>query len=205
MGYILAYAILFLKSLRFSRENRGRVNHDRQEVHSNDSSGEHSLLWPFVRGVSSGAVERSHRSERFREVQPHRSAVASRSGAQGYSKADSGRRWRPRLALEGNSRTQQSDIGRYRRYLQGQQPLRYRLSFTETGSRFELRDEAVENEKPTSDKQDPFFYYRYQDGHPVLNVFTEKEPGHKRHLKREDVKYDQSILSQRRDPTLIRN
>ena len=85
-------------------------------------------------------------------------------------------------------------------YPKGQQPLRYRLSFTETGSQFELRDEAVENEKPTSDKKDPFFYYRYQDGRPVLNVFTEQEPGHKRHLEREDVKYDQSILSQRRDP-----
>ena len=34
----------------------------------------------------------------------------------------------------------------------------------------------------------------------MLNVFTEQEPGHKRHLEREDVKYDQSILSQRRDP-----
>ena len=85
-------------------------------------------------------------------------------------------------------------------YPKGQQPLRYRLSYTETGSRFELRDEAVENENPTPDKNDPFFYYRYQDGHPVLNVFTEEEPGHKRHLKREDVKFDQSILSQRRDP-----
>ena len=85
-------------------------------------------------------------------------------------------------------------------YPKGQQSLRYRLSYTETGSRFELRDEAVENENPTPDKNDPFFYYRYQDGHPVLNVFTEEEPGHKRHLKREDVKFDQSILSQRRDP-----
>ena len=85
-------------------------------------------------------------------------------------------------------------------YPQGPQPIRYRLSFTESGSRFELNDEAVENEKPTQDKQDPFFYYRYQDRNPVLNVFSEEEPGHKRHLKREDVKYDQSILSKRRDP-----
>ena len=88
----------------------------------------------------------------------------------------------------------------------GPQPLRYRLSFTETGSRFELRDEAVENEKPTPDKKDPFFYYRYRDGQPVLNVFTEeesqtkKESRFERGLRREDVKYDQSILSQRRDP-----
>ena len=82
------------------------------------------------------------------------------------------------------------------------QPLRYRLSFTATGSqsRFELRDEAVENEKPKPDKNDPLFYYRYQDGHPALNVFSEEESSRKRYLKREDVKHDQSILSQRRDP-----
>ena len=109
------------------------------------------------------------------------------------------------MALEGKFSTGHSDHGRYcripkRAKTATSQPLRYRLSFTETGSQFELRDEAVENEKPTSDKKDPFFYYRYQDGHPVLNVFTEQEPGHKRHLEREDVKYDQSILSQRRDP-----
>ena len=67
----------------------------------------------------------------------------------------------------------------------GKQPLRYRLSFTETGSQFELRDEAVENEKPTSDKKDPFFYYRYQDGHPVLNVFTEEESQTKEESRRE--------------------
>ena len=34
----------------------------------------------------------------------------------------------------------------------------------------------------------------------MLNVFTGEESPHRRHLKREDVKYDQSILSQRRDP-----
>ena len=56
-------------------------------------------------------------------------------------------------------------------YPDGPTALRYRLSFTETGARFELRDEVVENEKPTNpyDAQ-PYFYYRYQDGHPVLNV-----------------------------------
>ncbi len=77
------------------------------------------------------------------------------------------------------------------------QPLRYRLSFTETGARFELRDEAVENEKPRAGTEEPYFYYRYQGGHPVLNIFTQEKP---RHLTREDVKPEQSILSQRRDP-----
>ena len=79
---------------------------------------------------------------------------------------------------------------------------RYRLSFTETGGRFELRDETVENEKPTTpyDEQ-PYFYYRYHEGRPVINVLTITDQNRlKRDLKREDVRPDQSILSQRRDP-----
>ena len=88
----------------------------------------------------------------------------------------------------------------------GPMPLRYRLSFTETGARFELRDEAVENESPTNPREaQPYFYYRYQGGRPVLNVREEArlekgEARFDRHLMREDVKPDQSILSQRRDP-----
>ncbi len=78
-------------------------------------------------------------------------------------------------------------------------PLRYRLSFTLTGARFELKDEAIENEKPTNPMDlDPYFYYRYQEGRPVLNVKGDTFPS--RQLKREDVMEDQSILSQRRDP-----
>ena len=84
-------------------------------------------------------------------------------------------------------------------YFRGPMPLRYRLSFTETGARFELRDEAVENERRTNpfDAQ-PFFYYRFQEGHPVLSVVGETR--FQRGLMREDVVPDQSILSQRRDP-----
>ena len=80
------------------------------------------------------------------------------------------------------------------------QPLRHRLSFTETGSRFEFRNETVENEKPAGGNEKPYLYYDYQKGHPVLNVFTEDESRSERRLKREDMKHDQSILSQRRDP-----
>ena len=105
-------------------------------------------------------------------------------------------------------------------YSKGPMPLRYRLSFGETGSRFDLRDEAVENEQPELGNEDPYFYYRYQQGHPALNVFTKaetseldkfpehqlgasdewKKPRFERRLRREDVKPEQSILSQRRDP-----
>ena len=78
-------------------------------------------------------------------------------------------------------------------------PIRYRLSFTATGTRFHLRNEAVENEKPELGKEDPYFYYRYQDGDPVLNVVVDGSTS-TRHLRREDVRHEQSILSQRRDP-----
>ena len=70
----------------------------------------------------------------------------------------------------------------------------YRLSFTERGSRFALRDEAVEREHSRSSIP---FYYRYQEGRPVLRARGVSQP---RHLKREDLRPDQSILSQLRDP-----
>ena len=83
----------------------------------------------------------------------------------------------------------------------GIMPLRYRLSFTEMMHRFELWDEAVENETPQPGYEEPFFYYRYQRGQPVLNVRTEADaPRSQRHLQREDVHPEKSILSQRRDP-----
>ncbi len=82
---------------------------------------------------------------------------------------------------------------------QGPMPLRYRLSFTETGARFELRDEAVEDQSKTNPREaQPYCYYRYQGGRPLLNV--REEARFERHLMQEDVKPDQSILSQRRDP-----
>ncbi len=87
-------------------------------------------------------------------------------------------------------------------------PLRYRLSFTQVGQRFELVDEAVESEhKKTPDEEDVYFFYRYEHGNPVLNVQmvssdsseTEKERTF-RSLRREDLDVDQSVLSQRKDP-----
>ena len=87
-------------------------------------------------------------------------------------------------------------------YPSGKMPLRYRLSFSETASRFELRDEAVENEHVQSGHDQPYFFYSYQQGHPTLNVKTAggDEARSKRQLRREDVNPEQSILSQRRDP-----
>ncbi|MFP4173844.1 MAG: AAA family ATPase [Candidatus Hydrogenedentota bacterium] len=80
-------------------------------------------------------------------------------------------------------------------------PLRYRFDFTETGKRFEIVDERIENAKPYPDHDEPYFYYRYENGHPVLNVKDatgqEMRP---RNLRREDVDPEKSILAQRRDP-----
>ena len=76
---------------------------------------------------------------------------------------------------------------------------RYRLAFTEVGSRFELRDEVLESGLPLHEiEPKPYIYYRYQGGHPVINVKRRSRTVH--HLKRADVKHDQSVLSQRRDP-----
>jgi predicted ATPase len=77
----------------------------------------------------------------------------------------------------------------------GRIPLRHILSFTETAQKFEFVDERIEDESPTdSSKKDPYFYYRFQHNHPILNV-----RGDVRTLKRESVKDDESILSQKKD------
>jgi len=93
----------------------------------------------------------------------------------------------------------------------GYMPLRYSFSFGMTGQRFELVDEIVENEHPDSaEHDDPRFYYRYQFGHPVLNVRTEADEDAESHgssdgrirrqLKREELEPNQTVLSQRKDP-----
>jgi predicted ATPase len=78
----------------------------------------------------------------------------------------------------------------------GPQSLRYQLSFTEVGQRFEIVDEVVENEKPDGPKHPlPYFYYHLNNGRPALNV-----KGTRRTIQQEDVDLEKSILSQRRDP-----
>jgi predicted ATPase len=83
----------------------------------------------------------------------------------------------------------------------GAMPLRHVLEFHESGSRFELVDERIENEKSQSGEPTPYFYYRYQHGRPAVNdrggqrtLFGERS------LQLEDVQPDQSILAQRKDP-----
>ena len=78
----------------------------------------------------------------------------------------------------------------------GNQDLRYALTFAQAGQRFELSDERIENEQAYPDQENPYFYFAYRNGQPYLNL---KEIG-QRQLLREDVNPEQSILSQRRDP-----
>jgi predicted ATPase len=83
----------------------------------------------------------------------------------------------------------------------GSIPLRYRIGFSVVGQRLELVDEAVENERSYPGEDDVYFFYRYQQGRPVLNVKTALEGQRsQRALRREDLIPDQSVLSQRKDP-----
>lgn len=77
----------------------------------------------------------------------------------------------------------------------GPVPLRYVLSFTEVAQRFEILDERVENERPVNGYDRPYFYYRFENGHGVLNI-----KGETRGLQHEEITPTASILSQRKDP-----
>jgi predicted ATPase len=83
--------------------------------------------------------------------------------------------------------------------------LHYKLSLTEVaGQRLELVDEFLQNKEPYEGQEDVYFYYRYQNGRPVLNInkLTEDGKTFERNLRREDLIPDQSVLSQRKDPDL---
>ena len=77
----------------------------------------------------------------------------------------------------------------------GKQPLRHALSLRSTQQGFHLEDETIENERPNPGYAKPYFYYKYQQGQPVVSVSENQRP-----LARETVTPDISILAQRRDP-----
>ncbi len=78
----------------------------------------------------------------------------------------------------------------------GSQPLRHIIEFTESSHLFELVDEQIENSEAYDTHVEPYFYYRFQNGRPVLSFRGED----RRELKREDVDLDASILAQFKDP-----
>lgn len=81
-------------------------------------------------------------------------------------------------------------------------PLRYRLALgSEKRGRVEVLDEAVEERESRTGEADPYFYYRFQQGRPALNVSESHGEGRvRRNLRREDLAPDQSVLQQRQDP-----
>ncbi len=110
---------------------------------------------------------------------------------------------------KGASHTPIAEIDATLYYPEGTVPIRHRLAFTAVNARFELIDEAIENEYPFAGKNDVYFYYRYQKGHPILNVRSAETNGNsplyqrnERNLRREDLALDQSVIKQRRDPDL---
>ncbi|HEY5953773.1 MAG TPA: AAA family ATPase [Terrimicrobiaceae bacterium] len=78
----------------------------------------------------------------------------------------------------------------------GMQPLRHAMAFHAVSQAFALDDERVENERPYPGQAKPYFYYRYQNGDPVLNTAGNGQ----RKLARDTIESDLSILAQRRDP-----
>ena len=84
--------------------------------------------------------------------------------------------------------------------------LRYKLSFVELGHRVEITDEIIEDDSTTNDEVvDARFYYRFQEGHPIVKVRTapvlypKSDLRAKRELDRKDIKPDESILIQLKD------
>lgn len=78
-------------------------------------------------------------------------------------------------------------------------PLQYRLEFSEAAGRLEVLDEAIEELEPRFGESDVYFYYRFQQGRPAINVMLQGE-SQRRHLERESLRPDQSVLAQRKDP-----
>ncbi|MCS5700325.1 AAA family ATPase [Cyanobium sp. FGCU-52] len=75
-------------------------------------------------------------------------------------------------------------------------PLRHALVFHALGQGFALKDERVEYSEPQPGQQTPYFFYRYQEGRPVVNVRDQGQ----RQLAHDSIEPDRSILAQRRDP-----
>lgn len=78
--------------------------------------------------------------------------------------------------------------------------LKFGFSFRGNGGRFEISDEYLENEHPAAGSKQPYFFYRWNNGHPVLN--TSNSSIGSRNLQRESIQPDQSILAQKRDTDL---
>ena len=103
--------------------------------------------------------------------------------------------WTWKGVPEATAATVQLTVGlEYRSFL-----LRYELSFHELSSRFMLLEEIVDDSPSREAGEKPTSFYRYELGKTEINV-REQDLSGRRLTQIDDVKHDQSILSQRRDP-----
>ncbi|MFO0588415.1 MAG: AAA family ATPase [Polyangiaceae bacterium] len=84
--------------------------------------------------------------------------------------------------------------GHVARFKKGNPQVKYELVFGEQGGSFVVLDERLENDRPAAGETEPYFYFKYQRGRPILNANDGT-----RKLRREEVDPTQSILSQRKD------
>ena len=75
-------------------------------------------------------------------------------------------------------------------------PLRHTVALRKVQQSFRVEDERIENERPAKGNRNPYLFYHYGHGRPVINTIS----GKKRQLNRDDVAPDASILAQRQDP-----
>lgn len=96
---------------------------------------------------------------------------------------------------KGAKKTPQAHIDVEVEYPLGRTNLRYVLSFSEVGQRFEILGERIENSITTKGQAQPYFFYKLENGRSVLNVNDNE-----RHLRQENIDPTASILAQRKDP-----
>ncbi len=92
--------------------------------------------------------------------------------------------------------------------------LRYALSLDEKGQQFDIVEERLENEIPSPNYTDPFQFFRVTNGYGRLAVNWREAEGliqedasrrqQTQLIRRDDLTPGQSILQQRKDPSLYR-
>ncbi len=79
----------------------------------------------------------------------------------------------------------------------GRIPIRHSFSFYSHSQTLTLEDECVEETEPRyASEDDVYFFYRYQQGRPIVN----KLDGGEHRLSRETIEPNLSVLAQLRDP-----
>jgi predicted ATPase len=86
--------------------------------------------------------------------------------------------------------------------LPGSLLLRHTIEFAGPAQKFELVDERIDYAEAAKrhSGSGPYFLYRFQRGRPVLSVTGEQRQAREREIQPEDLLFDESILSQRKDP-----